>query len=143
VAVYERDVTVPDRLPRQGVPVRLDFGEGTLVSSGAATFAGMRALLEGPVREAAVVYVNGQRAGAVWSPPYAVDVGALLRPGVNQIRIEVGNLALNYKAGRPLPNYRLLNQIFTERFTDQDMKNVKPQPAGLLGPVRLVAGAYE
>jgi hypothetical protein len=143
VAVYEREVTVPDRLLREGVPVRLDFGEGTLVSSGTTTFAGMRALLEGPVREAAVVYVNGKRAGSVWSPPYAVEVAALLRPGVNRIRIEVGNLALNYKVGRPLPEYRLLNQLYTERFTDQDMKNVKPQPAGLLGPVRLVAGAHE
>jgi hypothetical protein len=141
VAVYERVLTVPDRLLRESVPVRLDFGEGTRIAAGTTTFAGMRAMLEGPVREAAVVHVNGERAGSLWSPPYALDVAALLHPGANQIRIEVGNLALNYKAGRPLPDYRLLNQLYTERFTDQDMKSVKPQPAGLLGPVRLVAGA--
>ena len=140
VATYEREVTVPDRFVQQGVAVKLDFGEGRIVPPGRMGFAGMRAWLEGPLREAAVVYVNGKRAGSVWSPPYAVHVATLLQPGVNQIRIEVGNLALNYKAGRPLPDYRLLNLLYTERFTDQDMKNVKPQPAGLLGPVRLVAG---
>jgi hypothetical protein len=100
----------------------------------------MRAWLEGPVREAAIVHVNGKRAGSVWSPPYAVDVTALLRPGRNQIRIEVANLAINYKAGQPLPNYRLLNLRYGERFTDQEMGKIAPQPAGILGPVRLIAG---
>ena len=45
------------------------------------------------MREAAVVYVNGQRAGSVWHPPYSVEVGALLRPGENKIRIVAANLA--------------------------------------------------
>jgi hypothetical protein len=141
VAAYEREVTVPERLIREGVPLKLDFGQGTIVSRGSMSFAGMRAWLEGPVREAAVIYINGVRAGSVWSPPYSIDVTRLLRPGGNQLRIEVANLALNYKAGRPLPDRRLLSTLYTERFTDQDMKNVKPQPAGLMGPVRLVAGA--
>ena len=30
----------------------------------------MQTWLDGPVREAAVVYVNGKRAGSVWCPPY-------------------------------------------------------------------------
>jgi hypothetical protein len=140
VATYEREVNVPDRLLREGVPVKLDFGEGTVVSAERTNSAGMRAWLEGPVREAAVVYVNNKRAGSVWCPPYAVEVARLLHAGANQIRIEVANLALNAKAGQPLPDYRLLNQLYTERFTDQDMKNIKPQPAGILGPIRLVAG---
>ena len=33
---------------------------------------GMRAMLDGPVRDAAVVYVNGKRAGAVWCAPFEV-----------------------------------------------------------------------
>ncbi len=140
VATYEREVKVPDRLLRAGVPVRLDLGKGTVVSNERPAANGMRAWLEGPVREAAVVYVNGKRAGAVWCPPYAIDVAALLHAGVNHLRIEVANLALNAKAAQPLPDYRLLNQIYTERFTDQDMDKITPQPAGLLGPIRLVAG---
>jgi hypothetical protein len=141
VAAYERQVTVPANWLRQGVPVGLDFGAATVVPESRMSFAGMRARLEGPVREAAIVYINGTRAGSVWSPPYTVDVAKLLRPGANQIRIEVANLALNHKAGRPLPNYRLLSLLYTERFSDQDMKNVTPQPAGLLGLIKLVAGA--
>jgi hypothetical protein len=140
IATYEKEVDVPAGLLANGVPVRLDFGEGTVVAQSAVVFAGMRAWLEGPVREAAIVHVNGKRAGSVWSPPYAVDVTALLRPGRNQIRIEVANLAINHKAGQPLPNYRLLNLRYGERFTDQEMGKITPQPAGILGPVRLIAG---
>jgi hypothetical protein len=140
VATYEREVTVPQRLLGVGIPLLLDFGRGTIVEQGSMSFAGMRAWLEGPVREAAVVYVNGKRAGSVWSPPYSVDVAPLLQAGINRFRIEVGNLALNHKAGQPLPDYRLLSTLYTERFTDQEMEKVQPQPAGLLGPIRLVAG---
>jgi hypothetical protein len=140
IATYEKEVDVPAGLLANGVPVRLDFGEGTVVAQSAVVFAGMRAWLEGPVREAAIVHVNGTRAGSVWSPPYTLDVTALLRPGRNQIRIEVANLAINHKAGQPLPNYRLLNLRYGERFTDQEMDKITPQPAGILGPVRLIAG---
>ena len=51
----------------------------------------LRAYLEGPVREAADVYVNGQRAGVVWHPPYTIDVSSLLKAGKNELRIVVGN----------------------------------------------------
>ena len=72
------------------------------------------------------------------SPPYEVRITKLLHAGENKIRIEVGNLAINALAGQSLPDYRLLNLRYTERFQPQDMENLKPQPAGLLGPVRLV-----
>ena len=96
-----------------------------------------------PVREAAVVYVNDKRAGAVWAPPYAVDVTAFLTPGDNRIRIVVGNTTINHMAGRPLPSYRLLNLRYGERFTPQDMKDLQPLPSGICcgrapGPRRLV-----
>jgi hypothetical protein len=101
----------------------------------------MQAWLDAPVREAAVVYVNDQRAGAVWCPPYALDVTRFLRPGENRIKIVVANLALNYMAGRRLPDYRLLNLRYGERFQAQDMDKVQPATAGLLGPIRLIATA--
>jgi hypothetical protein len=91
------------------------------------------------VREAAVVFVNGRRAGSAWCPPYAVDVTPHLRPGSNDIRIEVANLAINHMAGRALPDYRLLNLRYGTRFEPQDMDKVQPVPAGLFGPIRLVA----
>jgi len=116
----------------------LDFGEGTPVEAERRP-NGMRALLESPVREAAQVYINGQFAGSVWHPPYEVDVSKLLRVGENQIRIVVANTAINAMAGQSLPDYKLLNLRYTERFTPQDMKDLKPLPSGILGPVKLVS----
>ena len=98
-----------------------------------------RAWLEGPVREAAQVSVNGAAAGAVWLPPYELDVTELLHSGENKLKIVVGNLAINEMAGRAPVDYRLLNSRYGERFVPQDMDNLQPLPAGILGPVRLVA----
>ena len=99
----------------------------------------MQTWFEGPVREAAVVYVNGQRAGSVWHPPYALKLTRLLRPGENTLSIVVANTAINEMAGTALPDYRLLNSRYGERFTPQDMEGLQPLPSGLLGGVRLVA----
>ena len=139
-ATYQKDVTVPSELLQTGLSVRLDFGEGKPIPEQNLR-SGMQTWLDAPVREAAVVYVNDQRAGSVWCPPYSVDVSALLRPGSNKIGIVVANLALNYMAGRRLPDYKLLNLRYGERFQAQDMDKVQPIPSGLLGPIRLVPHA--
>jgi hypothetical protein len=136
-AIYEKTVTVPESFLRSGRNVQLDFGEGKPLPEQNLR-AGMRAWFDAPVREAAVVYINDQKAGTVWCPPYALDVTRFLRAGNNQIRILVANSALNYMAGRRLPDYRLLNLRYGERFQAQDMDKVQAIPAGLLGPVRLV-----
>jgi hypothetical protein len=136
-ATYERSVRL-DATPRGAV--YLDFGEGTpVVQEGPRAGSGMRAMLDSPVREAAVVYVNGQRAGAVWCAPFQVNVGPYLKAGDNAIRIVVGNSALNVMAKGPLPDYKELTAKYGERFQAQDMQSVAPQPSGLLGPIRLVA----
>ena len=49
------------------------------------------------------------------------------------------NAAINAMAGRALPDYRLLDSRYGQRFTPQDMQNLQPLPAGLIGTVRLVA----
>jgi hypothetical protein len=92
-----------------------------------------------PVREAAVVYVNGQRAGSVWHPPYVLDITGLLKSGDNVIRVDVANLALNAMAAHPLPDYTALNARYGERFLYQEPGLIVAQPAGLLGPITLVA----
>ncbi len=136
-AVYEKSFNAPESYTQQGVKVSLDFGEGKPITPQPLR-NGMQAWLDAPVREAAVVYINGQRAGAVWCPPYRVELSGLLKAGGNKIRVEVGNLALNYMAGRKLPDYRLLNLRYGERFQPQDMDKVQPVTAGLLGPIRLL-----
>ena len=140
VARYWRDVTVPDGMLKPGMIVRLDLGPGRPVPVEPLR-NGTRAWFDGPVREAAVVFVNEQRAGSVWSPPYALDITRLLRRGVNRIRIDVGNLAVNYMAAHPFPDYRLLNLRYGLRFEAQDMDKIVPVEAGLLGPITLVATA--
>jgi glycosyl hydrolase family 106( putative alpha-L-rhamnosidase) len=136
-ATYERTAAVPKGMLTG--PLFLTFGEGTPVTTEEKRAGnGMRALLESPVHEAAVVYVNGKRAGSVWHPPYELEVTNLLRAGDNSIRIVVANLALNAMAKGPLPDYKELNAKYGERFQAQDMNQVKPIESGLLGPIRLV-----
>ncbi len=138
VATYEKSVDVPAAMLGHGLSVRLDFGEPTPREIGQPRY-GTQAWLDAPVRDAAVVFVNGTRAGSVWCPPYAIDVTPFLKPGPNSLRVDVANLAINHMAGRALPDYKLLNLRYGSRFDPQDMDKVKPVPAGLLGPIRLVA----
>jgi hypothetical protein len=97
----------------------------------------MKAYFEGPVRDAAEIYVNGARAGVVWRPPYRIDVSRFLTAGKNELRIVVGNTAINSLAGHALPTYRLLNERYGERFTPQDMNNLQALPSGILGELKL------
>jgi len=136
----EATFTVPQSMLASGHPLFLNFGEGTPVTTPERrSGSGMRAMLESPVREAAVVYINGKRAGSVWHAPYEVEAGPLLHAGDNTIRIVVANLAINELAKGPLPDYKALNAKYGERFQPQDMNNLQPLPSGLLGPVKLVA----
>jgi len=116
----------------------LDFGSGTpLAEPVPLPQHSMKAYLEGAVREAAEIIVNGEHAGFVWRPPYTVDVTKFLKPGDNGLRVVVGNTAINSLAGRSLPTYRLLNERYGERFVPQDMDNLTPLPSGILGNLRL------
>ena len=138
-ATYEKTFVVPDNLLRAGTRVKLDLGNAKpspVVPS--PRLNSFEAQVNAPVREAAVVTVNGRRAGSVWCPPYSLDVTEYLKPGENQLRITVGNLALNYLAGHALPDYKLLTARYGERFQAQDMDKVQPITAGLLGPIRLM-----
>ncbi len=136
-ATYERSVSIPNSFPKHSVVI--DFGNGAVVDPVGRAGPGMRAWMESPVREAAEVYVNGQRAGVVWCPPYRVDVTKLTHDGANTIRVEVGNLAINTLAGQSLPGYKLLNLRYGVRFEAQDMENLQPLPSGLAGPITLIA----
>ena len=136
-AIYRKMVHV-SASDLKGAEMALDFGAGTPVTVDPAIKAGMRALLESPVREAAVVYVNGKRAGGVWHPPYRVEIGALLHEGDNAIEVRVDNLAINTLAGRTPTDYRLLSARYGQRFIPQDMDHLEPLPSGILGPVQLM-----
>lgn len=135
---YEKSVELTETQLR--APLTLDFGEGKPLESTPKVPAGMRAMLESPIREAAVVFVNGQRAGSLWKPPYRLDATPWLRPGSNKIEVRVANLSLNMLAGQERPDHRLLWARYGQRFVPQDTHLITPHPSGLLGPVRLLAG---
>jgi hypothetical protein len=99
----------------------------------------MLALLDPPIREAAIVFVNGKRAGALWHPPYRIDISRFVHEGENQIEVRVYNTAINLLAGRPPRDYTALRAKYGRRFDPQDMDNLQPIPSGLFGPIHLVA----
>lgn len=138
IGSYTREITL-DAAQLEGTRIKLDFGAGTPLESTPKVPAGMRAMLDSPIREAAVVYVNGQRAGAVWHPPYQLDVSALLKPGANRIEVQVANLSLNLLAGQERPDYRLLSARYGQRFVPQDTQLISPRPSGMLGQIRLLS----
>jgi hypothetical protein len=134
VATYETTFEVDPA--RRDAAVALDFGAGRALEPNDRG-PGMRTWLDAPIRDAAVITVNGRRAGSVWCPPYRLDISAFVRPGANTLSIRVGNTALNHMAGRPLPDYRLLTLRYGDRFQPQGMELIRPLPSGLVGPVRL------
>jgi hypothetical protein len=98
----------------------------------------MLALLEAPIREAAVVFVNGQRVGSLWHPPYRIDISQYVRRGENKIEVHVYNTAINLLAGQPSRDYTALRAKYGHRFDPQDVNNLQPVPSGLLGTIRMV-----
>jgi hypothetical protein len=99
---------------------------------------GMRAYFDPPIREAALVTVNGRDAGALWHPPYRLDISKLLKTGENHIEIHVYNTALNAWSALPPHDYKTLIAQYGDRFQMQDLDRVMPIWSGLLGPVHLI-----
>ncbi|GIX31298.1 MAG: hypothetical protein KatS3mg124_1770 [Porticoccaceae bacterium] len=92
----------------------------------------------GAVAELAEVAVNGRIAGTTWHAPHRLDIGALVRPGTNELAVRVATLWVNRlicDAGRPPEARRTWTALPSWR-ADAPLR-----PAGLLGPVRLWAEA--
>jgi hypothetical protein len=125
--------------PKPGVRILLDFGTGRPTMDTRPPDAnGTLALLDPPIREAAIVYVNGKRAGSLWHPPYTLDISPFVRKGQNRVEVQVFNTAINQLAGQPPRDYSGLYAKYGKRFEPQDMENLKPVPSGLIGHVSQV-----
>jgi hypothetical protein len=153
-AVYARDFTLPTKTG----PVYLEIGGGKSLPGApnsppehpvlgpnglpdpriTRTGPGMHAYYDPPIHEAAIVFINGQRAGSLWHPPYRLDVSKLLKPGQNHIEIHVYNTALNAWSALPPHDYKPLIEKYGDRFQMQDLDKVQPIPSGLLGTIHLV-----
>ncbi|MDH7599826.1 MAG: glycosyl hydrolase [Sedimentisphaerales bacterium] len=152
IGSYQRPFDLDQQWLRPGVRIILDLGTYQQITEdrggrGAIRGGGrrFRAMIDPPIKDAAVVYVNGTRAGAVWCPPYSLDITDLVRPGINELRIDVANRAVNYMAKDPprdyRQEYRQLIEQFGDRFQPQDMDQIRPMPSGLTGPITIKAVA--
>jgi hypothetical protein len=138
-AVYSRSFTLDPKHPLpSSSTIYLDFGTGTpFEDKRRPNASGMLALLDPPVREAAIVFVNGKRVGSLWHPPYRIGISKFVHTGQNQLEVHVYNTAINLLAGQPPRDYAALRAKYGRRFDPQDMDNLKPIPSGLFGPIHL------
>lgn len=97
----------------------------------------------GKVCESARVRMNGADVGTLWCAPFQIRVGEYLKPGKNELEIEVTNLAANRiaDADRRGVNWKSFHEI---NFVNKDYKpfdasDWPPRASGLLGPVKLTA----
>jgi hypothetical protein len=112
-AIYTKEITIPDFTP--GGRVQIDFGHVELM---------------------ATVTLNGKSFPTLWTYPYRVDVTSAIKPGMNSLRVEVVNTWQNRLIGdASQPPEKRVSYIPHNPFKPDS----KLQPAGLLGPVRLLA----
>ncbi len=69
-ATYSRTFTVDEKTLAKASAVHLAFGD---------------------IQETARVVINGHEAGIIWAPPYRADITGRLKPGSNDIKVEVSN----------------------------------------------------
>jgi hypothetical protein len=87
------------------------------------------------------VKVNGSDLGIAWRPPFRVALGKTAKPGTNTLEVT----AINSWCNRVMADDKLpKDQRITEtniRVEKQGRFKWKPEPSGLIGPVRLVRPA--
>ena len=123
--------------------------------------AGQIGLDLGKVEVMARVKLNGKECGIVWKPPYRVDIGEALKPGMNKLEIEVVNTWVNrmigdeqlpldaeWKDWETLVNwpdwFKEGEESPTGRYTFTTARHYQKDsplmPSGLLGPVKIMEG---
>jgi hypothetical protein len=149
--------------PGRGAPEMLAFDrltswsdnsiDGVKYFSGTATYAKTIEIPEGAiapgahfwlnlgvVKDVAEVAVNGNYLGILWKMPFKVDLTGVLKPGSNQIVIEVTNLWVNRLIGDQ-QSYAVKKYTFTD-FAPYKADS-PPLKSGLLGPVRITSSGRQ
>ena len=96
----------------------------------------------GDLRDLAEVFINGKSAGILWKKPYQTNISHLVKPGINDLKIEMVNMWSNRLTGdmllEPKDCFCKTNQPYmkTEVWPGGD-EPFKLQTAGLLGPVTI------
>lgn len=97
----------------------------------------------GDLRESAVVTVNGENAGKVWSVPFTIEIGKWLKPGKNTLEIDVTNLAANRIAdydrqGIKWRKFKDANIANVDNSRVNDYSDWESIPAGLNSEVKII-----
>lgn len=90
----------------------------------------------GEVNDIGVVRVNGQEIGTLWMRPYKMDISTAVKSGENTLEITVVNPWKNRLVGDAQPEAKNVSTFTSKRVIGA---NAPLKPAGLLGPVRLLA----
>jgi len=117
--LYKKEINIPAEWISEKVNVILDLGKLWSVGE---------------------IFINGSSAGIVWKPPYKVDISDFIKPGVNQVEIEVVNTWSNRLVGDAIfesgEKYGRTNITVSGRIW-KPWKEIPLNESGLLGPVRL------
>ena len=122
-ATYNKPVNINAELLEEGSRVSIDLGD---------------------VRDVAEVYLNGQSAGILWKKPYSLDITDLIRPGENQLKIEIVNMWVNRLTGDmlsdPEDRYCRTNHPYVKKdnWAGGGDETYRIQASGLLGPVQFL-----
>ena len=90
----------------------------------------------GGVKNLAVVTINGKELRQVWHSPYRVEITSALKPGLNQIKIDVVNSWVNRLIGDEQPGATKFAFTVVKPYN----ANSPLLPSGLLGPVTVIRG---
>ena len=144
--------------PKLGAPATATFDhltswtesadEGVKYFSGTATYrktveipagdfgAGKRFFLDlGTVKNLAAVSVNGKSLGTLWKEPFRIDITAVVKPGANELEIQVVNLWPNRLIGdQKLPEDKRITWASVAPYKASDPL----LSSGLIGPVRIL-----
>ena len=90
----------------------------------------------GVVHKVARVRLNGRDIAVLWKPPFTVDITDVVKPGQNELTVEVANTWTNRLIGDAFlsPDKRYCKTNLHGRLSRKDRRL---QPSGLLGPVTI------
>jgi len=120
IAAYHKTVTLADDFSTENKKMILDLGH---------------------VSKVADVYVNGWHLGILWHPPWQVDITDAVKPGKNNLIVEVANVLSNQLTGDAMvpEQFKRTNSNIVKgpNAWMTPWKDVPLVESGLLGPVKI------
>lgn len=95
----------------------------------------------------AVVRINGNDKGILWTKPFRVDISNELMDGENHMEIEIINSWYNRVVGDEMVSeekkYTNTNIVLGHDFSGHPLLHIPLEPSGLLGPVTIKKGVIK